>query len=451
MSEANSEATSRSSGAALRTRALLLGIATGLGSRVLTLAAPLLTIPVTLHYLGADLFGFWMIVTSITAIGMFADLGLGNGLLTRLVWAVAEHDAERAKTLVSTAYLTLGGVALMLLAVIWLVVPSIDWQRIESQSATLQPATAQVVAGLALSAFAITIPLSLVQRVQYALQEAWKSNTWQVAGAIATIAAVYAAALLDLGVVAVIAAAVFAGPFVILLNNVFYYAVSHRELTPTLRTASTSAAGSLLRVGFAFFFLSILTSVSLNVDNLIVAKVADLPTVSQFAITTKLFALLALAVTLVALPLWPANGEALARGDVSWVRRTTRAMVLFSVGAVALGGIVLVLARNLIAQLWLGDGHGISLGLALSLTLWSIVIAFCSPFFSVQNSVGRLSYQYVGWGLFAAASIPLKFLLYPLLGLAGIPLAGVAAYLMFLLPTALLGYRATLSQVVAHD
>ncbi|KGJ72184.1 hypothetical protein GY21_17110 [Cryobacterium roopkundense] len=226
------ESTRSASGAALRTRALLLGIATGLGSRVLTLAAPLLTIPVTLRYLGADLFGFWMIITSITAIGMFADLGLGNGLLTRLVWAVAERDGARARTLVSTAYLSLGGIALLLLAAIWLVVPSIDWQRIEAQSATLAPATAQVVAGLALSAFAITIPLALVQRVQYALQEAWKSNIWQVAGAIATIAAVYAAAWLDLGVVAVIAAAVFAGPFVILLNNVFYYAVSHRELPP---------------------------------------------------------------------------------------------------------------------------------------------------------------------------------------------------------------------------
>ncbi|MDH6235814.1 hypothetical protein [Cryobacterium sp. CG_9.6] len=436
--------------ASVRTRALLLGIATGLGSRVLTLAAPLLTIPVTLRYLGADLFGFWMIVTSITAMGMFADLGLGNGLLTRLVWAVAGRDFVKAKTLVSTAYLTLGGIAVLLLTVIWLAVPLIDWRRVESQSNGLDALTAQVVAGLALSAFAVSIPLTLVQRVQYALQEAWKSNLWQVTGAVLTVATVYTTALLDLGAVPVIAAAVFAGPVTILINNLVYF--SRRGLLrPSFRSASRTAAGSLLRVGFAFFCLSVLTSLSLNVDNLIVARVADFATVSQYSITSKLFALLGLAVTLVALPLWPANGEALARGDVRWVRTTTRAMVLFSVGAVALGGLVLVVGRDLIATLWLGNTTGIPLDLALSLTAWSLAIAFCSPFFSVQNSVGRLRYQYVGWGLFAVCSIPLKFLFYPLFGLAGIPLAGVAAYIIFVLPSAILGYRATLSQVVPID
>ena len=109
---------------------------------------------------------------------------------------------------------------------------------------------------------------------------------------------------------------------------------------------------------------------------------------------------------------------------------------------------MLVLARDALARLWLGNGHAISLGLAVSLTVWSVVVAFASPYFSVQNSVGLLRYQYVGWTLFFLASIPLKFLFYPVLGLPGIPTAGVVAYLTILVPTAVLGYRATMREVM---
>jgi len=415
---------------------------------VFTLAAPLLTIPVTLRYLGTDLFGFWMIMLSITAMGMFADFGLGNGLLTRLSQSVATNDTVNARRLISTAYVTLGGVALALLGLIALIVPALDWPQIVKTDNGLDPAAAQMVAGLCLTAFAVAIPLALVQRVQYAYQQAWRSNLWQVLGAATTVGSVYAAVFLQLSPTLVIAASAFSGPFVILLNNVTYYGVGRRDLRPGLRTVSAGTARSLLRVGFSFFFLSLLTSFSLNADNIIVATVADLQTVSEYAVTAKLFALLTLAITLVALPLWPANGEALARGDWRWVKKATRVTMLSSVAAVAVGGLVLVLARDALARLWLGNGHAISLGLAVSLTVWSVVVAFASPYFSVQNSVGLLRYQYVGWTLFFLASIPLKFLFYPVLGLPGIPTAGVVAYLTILVPTAVLGYRATMREVM---
>ena len=425
-----------------------MGIATGLGSRVLTLAAPLLTIPVTLRYLGPDLFGFWMIITSITAMAMFADLGLGNGLLTRLAPAVATRDLAKAKTLISTAYATLGGVALLLLIIIWSTVTALDWESLVGESSGLDPQAVRAIAGISLSAFAVTIPLSLVHRVQYAFQEAWKSNAWQVIAAAFTVAAVYGTAAMDFGYEAIIAAAAFSSPFVMLLNNLFYFGLRNRALMPTVRSSSASAAGPLLKVGIAFFALSALTSISLNVDNLIVAKVADLETVSAYSVTTKLFSLLGLAITLVALPLWPANGEALARGDVQCVRKTTRIMVILSVSAVAAGGLVLILGRNIIASLWLGPGSTIPLALAISLVVWSTMMAVASPLFSVQNSVGLLTYQFAGWGLFTVLSIPLKFYLYSLFGLPGIPLAGAATYLLVLVPTAFLGYRATLRRGV---
>lgn len=429
-----------------RTKSLVFGIFTGLASRVLILAAPLLTIPVTLHYLGPELFGFWMTVVSLTAMAMFADLGLGNGLLTRLAPSVAARDFVTVKTLVSTAYASLGGMALVLVAFVILLVPSLDWAAFLNLDNRLDPAAVQNVAILCLTAFAVTVPLSLVQRVQYAFGDAWKSNVWQILGAVLTVAAVYAAAYSNAGYAVVVAAAVFSSPAIMLLNNFVYY-VRQPEIRPAFRFISASAAGALLRVGLGFLFLSVLTSVSLNADNLIVAKVADISAVSEFSIATKLFSLLAMAITLIALPLWPANGEALARGDTAWVQRTTRKMVLLSVALVGMAGGVLLLLRNVIAGLWIGDGHTIPWELAFNLVMWSLLLGFSSPFFSVQNSIGLLRYQFCGWILFAIISIPLKVYFGVLFGLQGIPLAGAIAYLVALCPAAIIGYRATLRSV----
>jgi O-antigen/teichoic acid export membrane protein len=57
-----------------------------------------------------------------------------------------------------------------------------------------------------------------------------------------------------------------------------------------------------------------------------VARVLGLDAAGHYSVVSRLYLALGLCVTLVNLPLWPANAEALARGEVTWVRRSTRRM-----------------------------------------------------------------------------------------------------------------------------
>lgn len=429
-----------------RTNALILGITTGLASRVLTLGAPLLTIPVTLHYLGPDLFGFWMVIVSITSMAMFADLGLGNGLLSKLSAAHSAEDYIEAKVLISTAYAVLSTVAAFLITALFVAAQHVDLRSIDWISRQLDIETVRTVAVICLAAFCLNIPMSLIQRVQYALQEGWKSNVWQVVAAAATVAAVYSAWYLNLGYIAVVSASVFSTPVVMLLNNLWFF-WKRPELRPVLQHASLKTANSLLRIGGAFLILSVLTSLSLNVDNLVVAELSGLANVAEFTIATKLYSLLGLAITLVALPLWPANADALARRDITWVKRTTLKTSALSVAAVAVGGLVLILSRGHIINLWIGDGVLIELSLAINLVIWSVLVALASPFFAVQNSVGHLRIQLAGWTVYFFVSVPLKVILYGEFGIAGVPLAGWLAYLIVLIPCAIFGCRMTIKRI----
>ncbi len=73
-----------------RSRRLIKGIGSSVVARAATSLLPLLLIPLTIRYLGTEQYGIWMAITSVTSMLLWADLGLGNGLLTKLAPLVAK-------------------------------------------------------------------------------------------------------------------------------------------------------------------------------------------------------------------------------------------------------------------------------------------------------------------------------------------------------------------------
>jgi O-antigen/teichoic acid export membrane protein len=73
--------------------------------------------PSALLYLGDAKFGFWMTILSLTSMSLFVDLGIGNGLMTKLSECHGKDDSKTAQTYISTAYVALSFVAGALLLI----------------------------------------------------------------------------------------------------------------------------------------------------------------------------------------------------------------------------------------------------------------------------------------------------------------------------------------------
>lgn len=434
---------------ASRSRRLVAGIISAGGARLLILAAPFVTLPVLLNELGAAAVGLLFFMSSLSAVAAFADLGLGNGILTLLPQALARGDRVEARKLTSSAYALLTGISLLILGIVAAVAMS---GRLRSFAEAIAPdideGLAQAIIAYSAVSFAVTIPLSVVQRVQYSVQEAWASNVWQIAAAAASVGAVFGGVALGVNTSTLVALSIFSLPVILAVNTATYFSRrKHRDLTPTWRLVSQRVAASMLRLGGRFLLLSILTSTALNIDNVIVAKILNMESVATYSIASRLFSVLSLAVTFIALPLWPANSDALTRGDIRWVRQTTRNMMAISTIAVLSAGVLLIYFRDLIFSLWLDETIPVSLLLAAAFTAWSALLAFASPLFSVQNAQGVLVYQTIGWALYLAVSIPAKYWLLSISDVAAVPLAGSILYAVFVIPAAWLGYRASLRHV----
>ncbi|WFE28153.1 oligosaccharide flippase family protein [Solwaraspora sp. WMMD791] len=431
-----------------RDRAVGIGIVTAMAARGVGMAAPLVITPICFRYLGDQRYGLWMAVTALTGMAWFADLGLGNGLLTRLSHLGA--DVRQQAREISSAFATVGALALALLGGLAVVVGLVPWDRLFGVTDPAVAAEAAAVVLLCFAAFAINIPFALVQRVQYAAGQVAQSSAWQSAGSLASMVAVLVAVAAGWPPVTVIACAVFAVPAVNLLNTMVYFGVQRPATRPAPRLVHRTTAAGLLRLGLRFFVLTTISSIALNVDSPLVANVLGLTVAAHYAVVAKLFGVLSVFVGIVGMTVWPVNGAALSNGEVAWVRRHTRRMVLLYGTVVGGAGLALVGWGHRVADLWVGgvDRTIVPVTVLAALACWSFVVAVTSPLMLVQNSVGLLRPQFAGWAAFLLLATGLKVWGVHRFGLVAVPMAACVAYLVTLCPAAVVGYRRALTAAV---
>ncbi|WP_433532415.1 lipopolysaccharide biosynthesis protein [Micromonospora sp. CA-263727] len=424
-----------------RDRTVTVGIAAAMVAKGIGMAAPLVITPACFRYLGDQRYGLWMAVTALTGMAWFADLGLGNGLLTRLSHHVDDARAQARE--ISSAFATLGLVALVLVAALVAVNPTVPWAELFGVTDPRVAAEASALVLLCFGAFVVNIPLSLIQRIQYARGQVVQSNVWQSAGALVAMAAVLGAIAAGWGPLAVIGCAVLAVPLTNLLNTVVYFWFQEPALRPGPAHVDPGTAVGLLRLGVQFFALTTMSSIALNVDSPLVAHLLGPTVAAQYAVVGKLFGVLSIFIGLVGMTVWPVNGAALARGEVAWVRRNTRRMVLLYGAVVGVIGGTLVGFGQRLVELWVGgiDRSAVPLALLVGLASWSFLIAVTSPLIMVQNSIGLLRPQFVGWASFLVVATALKVWALRQFGLAGLPAAACAAYVLTMWPAVFVGYR----------
>jgi O-antigen/teichoic acid export membrane protein len=97
-----------------RRAALTGGVATI--ARAVQVGSSLITVPLTLKYLGNERFGLWMTISSVLAMAAFADFGIGNGVLNTVAKAFGRDDKEAIRKAVSSGFAVLNTIAVLLMA-----------------------------------------------------------------------------------------------------------------------------------------------------------------------------------------------------------------------------------------------------------------------------------------------------------------------------------------------
>ena len=67
-----------------RHRRIVLSAIASAMAKIISITTALISVPLTLHYLGPERYGMWMTISSLAALLAFADLGIGNGMLNAI-------------------------------------------------------------------------------------------------------------------------------------------------------------------------------------------------------------------------------------------------------------------------------------------------------------------------------------------------------------------------------
>ena len=353
-------------------RIVLQALASAL-AKAISIGTALISVPLTLHYLGTERFGMWMTMSSLVAFLSFADLGMGNGLLSSVATAYGRDDRAKIRQLVSSAYFALGLIAIFVLAFLAVAYTFVPWHRVFNVQSDLARAEAGPAIAAMVTCFALAIPIGVVQRTQLGLQMGYAASLWQCVASLLGLAGVMLAIWQEASLPLLLLAYAGAPLLVGLVNSLVFFLYQQRDLAPFFGGVSRGAIRILAGTGLLFLVLQVSGSVTFMSDNFIIAQKLGAAAVPQYAVPEKLFGLIGMVLWFALSPLWPAYGEAIARGDGKWVRTTLSRSLLISAAAAAAGSGVLIVAAPRIIELWVGHAVAPPLLLLLGLGVWRVL------------------------------------------------------------------------------
>jgi len=200
-------------------------------------------------------------------------------------------------------------------------------------------------------------------------------------------------------------------------------------------------AKRLLKLGILFFVLQVAGAVGYTSDNIVIAQVLGASAVAVYAVPQKLFSFVSMIVSMGTGPLWPAYGEAMARGDAVWVRRcfwgSLRASLAFSVPLCT----ILAFAGPWLLRITMGKSLHAPLSLLIVLGLWGIVASASQPMAMLLNGAGVLKEQAVVATVASIANLLLSIFLTKRLGTIGVCLGSLFTQLAIVFPAGLFMIR----------
>jgi O-antigen/teichoic acid export membrane protein len=402
---------------------------TALLARAVQVGTSLITIPLTIHYLGNEEFGIWVTISSLLAMATFADFGIGNGVLNIVAYADGQDDRDSIRRAISSGFVVLSAVALVVLGFFAITINWLSWADIlHVTSAGARSETAPSILVFAVC-FALNIPLDLVQRAQLGLQEGFRSNLWQLLGSIMALAGVIAGIHLRISLPALIAVLAGAPVLATALNTLQFFVFGRPDLRPRLSLVSKSNIRRILSFGTLFFVLQLVVAVSFSADSFIIARVLGVAQVPGYSIPQRMFSLISMMVAILVTPLWPAYAEAISRGDIPWVRKTLARSLTFVFVLTCAASVVLLLMARLILAWWIGPQFSVPFVLLVGLSLWSIVESCGAANAMFMNGANIVRFQIIVGSIFGVACVTAKVYATKRFGIQAVPWATLFTYI----------------------
>lgn len=398
----------------------------------------IISIPLTIEYLGEERFGLWMIISSfLLFLSTFSDLGLGVSYMNSIADAKATQNNALSRIYTSNVFfsLILGG--LILLIIFFFLNPFLNWSsilNIKSSQASSEISNSVIVLFIL---FCVGLPFVTVEKFQEGSQEGYKSNLWQSLGSLLSLFGIYLTVYFQLGLSALVAATLGLPIMARIINFIIQFRVTTYWNLPRTKDWNMEILIKMLKPGMIFFAISTFHVIGYNSDNFIITKMLDPSSVAVYGVVQKA-SLLALVFWSFNTSLWPAYTEALARKDYGWIKKTIKRTVLLNLIFGVFIGIFLTVFGSWIITKWTNGVIVPPFNLLLGFSVYIIVNGLVGCFAIVYNSSFILKWQLILIVLSSVSSIFVKIFLCARFGISGVVWGTAISYTIFFIAPSIL-------------
>jgi O-antigen/teichoic acid export membrane protein len=263
-------------------------VLSNVGSRAISMLLVILSVHLTVPYLGTTRFGVWATFASMAGMLSLLDLGVGNALVNRVARASATGDKAELQQVVTGGCGILAVIGLASAALLFGVAEVIPWGRVFKLRDAALIEEARKAGAVFAACFGINLFSAGLLRVLAGQQRLHAANLVSAAGtAIACLALVLASGR-QVSIPWLIAStfgfqagvSLFAG---VLLHRADMW--RFRQLRPAMRRERSH----LLRTGSLFMLLQLGTMIGWGSDSVVLASLKGAGEVAVFAVAMRLF------------------------------------------------------------------------------------------------------------------------------------------------------------------
>lgn len=372
----------------------------------------LLSVPAYISYFDNDaVLGVWYtLIAALNWILVF-DFGVGNGLRNNLSKAVAEGDTLRGKKLVSTAYIFMGVLALLLVVVGEVVILNVDLGSVLNfHSEQLAPETLRFAISVVYIGIVVQFWLKLLTSILYSMQKTALNNFLFLLGNVILLLWVLIARFDDVNdcLAAIALVQVIGINFPLLICTLALFFGRFRKIAPAPSFFDRGVVRDVVGLGIEFFLIQIALLVVNSTNEYLITYLYDSSYVLSYQVYYKWFFAIITVFSLIIQPIWSAMTVAWHERRINWVSNAYRKFNLTALlGSV--GAAVLAIVFPWLARTWLGENSiTVTVGVGLVFAFWTSVTLFVNSSTCVSNATSHLRTQIALTVLAAVLKIPVS-------------------------------------------
>jgi O-antigen/teichoic acid export membrane protein len=403
-----------------RSASVIKGVSTSMLLRVVTSGMALITIPLTVSYLGKVEYGVWMTITGMLVWLNMVDLGISNSAINKLSTSYASRDYPAARRCVANVMLLslilvslIGGGAAI---AIWMT----DWSAFMKLQDAAMGVTVRNALLICLCSAMASFVYHPISKVSACFQFGHIQNYWSLLATLASFAALLVAIYLKGGLLT-LSLTVSAGTVAVLIaSTVWLFWWKLPQIRPRgPEDISIPELRSLLSTGISFFILQLCVVAILQMELFLISWHLGAEAVAPYSVTARVLALATIVESAIIVYLWPAYSEAIARGDRNWIKKALVTNWVVGVGAtLAIISPMLFWGQEIVGR-WAGQEVVPLQSLIYWLAGFRIMFSIINPMACLLNAMGKIKEQIWIAGAKAVGVLILSSILVPRMGSQG--------------------------------